>query len=264
MNVKELIKEYLSKENETLTNVINKINLNKTDEEKTTVQNINNKLTRETIKYTEILEIADALGYDIVWEKRKKAITQSAKSASSEYTTKSYTAGNSVAGSVMGASIGSVMASKTAGVLDLLVGGLIGGSWLKSGTTTGSKRPKVLSEQLKLYQDRIDLEYELEANINFILDNIVSSCDELVYERYEDLIETYQSTKDSSVAFKLTSLFRVIFKLISVHPDAGLRDFIMGVRTIYTNGGLASLNDEELKNLYDVSKYYKNMFAHKK
>ena len=33
----------------------------------TTVQNLSNKLTRETIQYKEILEIADVLGYEIRW-----------------------------------------------------------------------------------------------------------------------------------------------------------------------------------------------------
>ena len=32
-----------------------------------TVQNLSNKLTNETIRYKEILEIADVLGYEINW-----------------------------------------------------------------------------------------------------------------------------------------------------------------------------------------------------
>lgn len=34
-------------------------------------QTFNNKLTNETIKYSEVKELADILGYDIKWEKRK-------------------------------------------------------------------------------------------------------------------------------------------------------------------------------------------------
>jgi len=41
--------------------------LNGKHNKNTTVQNISNKLTRETIQYKEILEIADVLGYEIRW-----------------------------------------------------------------------------------------------------------------------------------------------------------------------------------------------------
>lgn len=43
---------------------------NKTIEQKTTVSNINNKLSRDTIKYSEIVKLADVMGYDIEWIKR--------------------------------------------------------------------------------------------------------------------------------------------------------------------------------------------------
>lgn len=38
--------------------------------EHTTVSNINNKLSRGTIKYSEIVKLADIMGYDIQWVKR--------------------------------------------------------------------------------------------------------------------------------------------------------------------------------------------------
>ena len=34
------------------------------------VSNLSAKLQRESIRYREVLEIADVLGYDIVWQKR--------------------------------------------------------------------------------------------------------------------------------------------------------------------------------------------------
>lgn len=43
---------------------------NKTTEQHTTVSNINNKLSRDTIKYSEIVKLADVMGYDIEWIKR--------------------------------------------------------------------------------------------------------------------------------------------------------------------------------------------------
>ena len=51
----------------TLTEVVRQLNKVRTPEEQTTVQNISNKLTRGTIKYSEILEIASVLGLRIQW-----------------------------------------------------------------------------------------------------------------------------------------------------------------------------------------------------
>ena len=36
------------------------------------VSNLSNKLQRESLRYTEAVQLADALGYDIVWQKRPK------------------------------------------------------------------------------------------------------------------------------------------------------------------------------------------------
>lgn len=71
MDIKQQIKEHLNKRNASLTSVVNMINSFKSKNEQTTVQNINNKLTRGTIKYSEVLEIAQVLGYDIVWQEQK-------------------------------------------------------------------------------------------------------------------------------------------------------------------------------------------------
>lgn len=35
------------------------------------VSNLSAKLQRESIRYKEVVELADVLGYDIVWKKRK-------------------------------------------------------------------------------------------------------------------------------------------------------------------------------------------------
>lgn len=34
------------------------------------VSNLSGKLTRESIQYREVVEIADILGYDLIWQKR--------------------------------------------------------------------------------------------------------------------------------------------------------------------------------------------------
>ena len=36
------------------------------------VSNLSAKLQRECIRYKEVVELADVLGYDIVWQKRKE------------------------------------------------------------------------------------------------------------------------------------------------------------------------------------------------
>lgn len=54
----------------TLTDVVQKMNERRPAQKKTTIQNISNKLTRGTIKYSEILEIAEIIGIDILWEPR--------------------------------------------------------------------------------------------------------------------------------------------------------------------------------------------------
>lgn len=43
---------------------------NRANKQNTTVSNINNKLSRDTIKYSEIVKLADVMGYDIQWVKR--------------------------------------------------------------------------------------------------------------------------------------------------------------------------------------------------
>ena len=66
--VHDEIKAYITRSGQTLTSVVEKLNLDRPPEKRTTVQNISNKLTRGTIKYSEAIEIAAALGLSITWE----------------------------------------------------------------------------------------------------------------------------------------------------------------------------------------------------
>jgi hypothetical protein len=50
-----------------LTDVIKEFNKRHPNDKPTTPQNISNKLARGTIKYTELIEIADIIGYKIEW-----------------------------------------------------------------------------------------------------------------------------------------------------------------------------------------------------
>ena len=67
-SVHDEIKSYIIRSGQTLTAVVDRINNCRPPEDRTTVQNISNKLTRGTIKYSEALEIASVLGLKIKWE----------------------------------------------------------------------------------------------------------------------------------------------------------------------------------------------------
>ncbi|MBS5860587.1 helix-turn-helix domain-containing protein [bacterium] len=63
MSARGEIKSILAKENITMTDLAKKI--------PTSVNNLSNKLRNNTIKYEEVRQIADILGYDIQFVKRK-------------------------------------------------------------------------------------------------------------------------------------------------------------------------------------------------
>ena len=67
--IRTKIKTFLAANGVTLTDVIKIMNERHPDEP-TTQQNITNKLARQTIKFTEVMEIADILEYDIIFQKR--------------------------------------------------------------------------------------------------------------------------------------------------------------------------------------------------
>ena len=63
MSIREDIKSLLARENITMQNVAKKLDIS--------VQNLSNKLRSKTIRFETVREIADILGYDIKFEKRK-------------------------------------------------------------------------------------------------------------------------------------------------------------------------------------------------
>lgn len=63
------IKAIIAQNGLTLTEVVNRMNLQRKPDEQTTVQNISNKLTRGTIKFSDVLEIASVIGLKISWDK---------------------------------------------------------------------------------------------------------------------------------------------------------------------------------------------------
>lgn len=65
-SIKNEIKAHITRSGHTMTQLAEL--LNEKYDKKTAVQYISNKLTRGTISYKEILEIADVLGYEIIWK----------------------------------------------------------------------------------------------------------------------------------------------------------------------------------------------------
>lgn len=68
--IRNQVKAMIALQGWTLTRVVQKINERHPECNCTTVQNISNKLTRGTIKYSEILEIAEIIGIEISWNPR--------------------------------------------------------------------------------------------------------------------------------------------------------------------------------------------------
>lgn len=68
MALKEEIKSLIIKSGYTMSQVVEMINAkhNRND----SVSNLSNKLTRGTLKYREAEEIAEVIGYEIVWVKK--------------------------------------------------------------------------------------------------------------------------------------------------------------------------------------------------
>lgn len=70
MRLKDEIKGYIVSSGWTISQINDE--LNKRNGTNYTVQNLSSKIRKEALKYSEILEIADILEYEITWNKRSK------------------------------------------------------------------------------------------------------------------------------------------------------------------------------------------------
>lgn len=70
IDIKNEIKSYLALSGWTLTDIAKALNEKYGTD--TTTQNLSNKLTRGTIKYSECKQIAEIIGYKIEWSKEKR------------------------------------------------------------------------------------------------------------------------------------------------------------------------------------------------
>lgn len=70
MNIKNEIKAQIVRAGFTMQNLVDIL----ADEYdwSDSVSNLSAKLQRESIRYKEVVELADVLGYDIVWQKRRE------------------------------------------------------------------------------------------------------------------------------------------------------------------------------------------------
>ncbi|MGL5435945.1 MAG: LLM class flavin-dependent oxidoreductase [Lachnospiraceae bacterium] len=65
-NIRNEIKSQIARSGWTLTDIVKEMN-NRHPDEPTTSQNISNKLTRGTLKYSEAMEITHIIGFKIEW-----------------------------------------------------------------------------------------------------------------------------------------------------------------------------------------------------
>lgn len=70
MNIRNEIKAIMIREGMTMSEVVTKM----ADQYgwSASVPNLSGKLRRGSLRYNEAVELADALGYDLVWQKRKE------------------------------------------------------------------------------------------------------------------------------------------------------------------------------------------------
>ena len=68
-NLKNEIKSYIVRSGYTMQEVVDLLSEDYGWSD--SVSNLSNKLQRESLRYTEAVQLADTLGYDLVWQKRR-------------------------------------------------------------------------------------------------------------------------------------------------------------------------------------------------
>ena len=69
MKIRDEIKAYIVREGMTMSEVVERLSEEYGWSE--SVPNLSGKLRRGSLRYSEAKELADVLGYDLVWQKRK-------------------------------------------------------------------------------------------------------------------------------------------------------------------------------------------------
>ena len=68
-NLRNEIKSYIVRSGYTMQEVVDRLSEDYGWSD--SVSNLSNKLQRESLRYAEAVQLADALGYDLVWQKRR-------------------------------------------------------------------------------------------------------------------------------------------------------------------------------------------------
>ena len=68
-NLRNEIKSYIVRSGYTMQEVVDRLSEDYGWSD--SVSNLSNKLQRESLRYVEAVQLADALGYDLVWQKRR-------------------------------------------------------------------------------------------------------------------------------------------------------------------------------------------------
>ena len=68
-NLRNEIKSYIVRSGYTMQEVVDRLSEDYGWSD--SVSNLSNKLQRESLRYTEAVQLADALGYEIIWQKRR-------------------------------------------------------------------------------------------------------------------------------------------------------------------------------------------------
>lgn len=68
-NLRNEIKSYIVRSGYTMQEVVDRLSEDYSWSD--SVSNLSNKLQRESLRYVESVQLADALGYDLVWQKRR-------------------------------------------------------------------------------------------------------------------------------------------------------------------------------------------------
>lgn len=68
-NLRNEVKSYIVRSGYTMQEVVDRLSEDYGWSD--SVSNLSNKLQRESLRYVEVVQLADALGYDLVWQKRR-------------------------------------------------------------------------------------------------------------------------------------------------------------------------------------------------
>ena len=71
MNIRNEIKAHIVQEGTTMSEIVRKLSV--VHGWSASVPNLSDKLKRGTLRYSEVIELADVLDYDIIWKKRRKS-----------------------------------------------------------------------------------------------------------------------------------------------------------------------------------------------